>query len=83
MSDSSTTFGTLVYNTGTLAYDSWTYYSTSFVAPVSGDYLSVMITGSPNNLTWAHIDGFYLEVVPSPGVLAMLGLAGLVRRRRR
>ena len=32
---------------------------------------------------WATMDHFYVGAVPAPGVLALLGLAGLVRSRRR
>ena len=81
VSSSPDSFGTLVYSTGSLNADKWTQYVTNFVAPVGGDFLSVRITGSPDNPTWAHIDGFSL--VPAPGALALLGCAGLASRRRR
>jgi hypothetical protein len=32
---------------------------------------------------WATMDHFYVGAVPAPGVLALLGLAGLARSRRR
>ena len=51
----------------------------------SGNYdVGVMITRHyiiPGDLIYQYVDDFY--IVPAPGALALLGLAGLIGRRRR
>ena len=42
-----------------------------------------LVASKPNTDVYATIDNMYFGVVPSPGALALLGLAGLVSRRRR
>ncbi len=80
VSSSADSFGTLVYTSDPLSFDSWSEHVTSFVAPVGGDFLTVRITGLD---TWAHIDAFVLTPVPAPGALATLGLFGLFGSRGR
>lgn len=85
LSSTSTSFGTLVFNTGILPTDTWTFYSTTFVAPVSGNFLTVRPSGAPIS-TWVHLDDFQLSAVPEPGSLALLSVVGsyvLFRRRNR
>lgn len=81
ISGDDTSFGTLVYSTGALPLDAFALFATTFVAPVSGDFLSVRGTGTS---TWAHLDGFELtKTIPAPGALALLGVAGALGRGRR
>ena len=84
ISSSATDFGTLVYDAGNPPNDTWTYFATTFTAPADAAYLTVRLTDffDPNG-TWVHIDDFRLSVVPVPGAFALLGVAGLVSRRRR
>ncbi len=42
-----------------------------------------LVTSKPNTDVYATIDNMYFGVVPAPGALALLGLAGLVSRKRR
>ena len=84
ISSSATDFGTLVYDAGNPPNDTWTYFATTFTAPADAAFLTVRLTDffDPNG-TWVHIDDFRLSVVPVPGAFALLGVAGLVSRRRR
>jgi hypothetical protein len=81
ISNSAAAFGTLVYTSGALAVNSWTQYTTNFVAPVNASYLTVQNSQGTN--TWAHIDDFRLTLVPAPSSLALLGLGGVACARRR
>lgn len=85
ISSNSTSFGTLVFSTGMLPVDTWTFYSTTFVAPISGGFLTVRASGAPTG-TWVHIDGFQLSAIPEPGTLGLLSVVGalaLIQRRKR
>ena len=42
-----------------------------------------LVASKPNTDVYATIDNMYFGVVPAPGALALLGLAGLVSRKRR
>ena len=57
VSSSAASFGTLVFTSGSLSTGSWSHFMSDFVAPVSGDFLTVR----PSGMTWAHIDNFSLE----------------------
>ena len=81
ISNSAAAFGTLVYTSGGLAVNSWTQYTTNFVAPANASYLTVQNSQGTN--TWAHIDDFQLTLVPAPSSLALLGLGGVACARRR
>ena len=59
LSSVATAFGTPVWTTGQPNTDSWTFMSTSFVAPVSASYLTVRVT--PGLQAWIHVDNFALE----------------------
>lgn len=84
ISSSADSFGTLLYTSDALSFNRWSQHVTSLVAPVGGDYLTVRILENPDDpITWAHLDGFVLSVVPEPGTLAMLGLFSLFGFRRR
>ena len=42
-----------------------------------------LVASKPNTDVYATIDNMYFGVVPSPGAVALIGLAGFVSRRRR
>jgi hypothetical protein len=42
-----------------------------------------LVASKPNTDVYATIDNMYFGVVPAPGALTLLGLAGLVSRKRR
>jgi len=52
-------FGTLVWTTAQPSTSSWSFMSTSFVAPVNASYLTVRVT--PGLQAWIHVDNFALE----------------------
>ena len=81
ISSSATSFGTLVFTSGSLSTGTWSHFISDFVAPVSGDFLTVLPSTSEE--TWAHIDDFSLTIVPGPATAALLGLGGLLATRRR
>lgn len=86
VSSLASSFGTLVFTSDPLQSKTWNQYTTTFIAPADGDYLTVRISGSPIDLagestTWAHLDNFSL--VPAPGALAACGILCLYRQRRR
>lgn len=82
ISDSSNSFGTLLYSLYPLDNQAWAEFSGQFVAPVDGSFLTVrMVT---NTHSWAHLDDFSLVEVPAPSALATLAIpAALIMRRRR
>ena len=76
VSSTPTSFGTLVF-AGTLGTNAWTHLTSTFVAPMSGLYLSVQV--DPNAVpTWANIDNFSLTAVPEPETFALLSSLGLL-----
>ena len=86
VSNSASAFGTLVV-AGTPASDLfWSSFASTFVAPVSGSFLTVRTEGQPN--VYVFVDDFSLDVsgdpVPEPATLFLLGsgLLGLSARRR-
>lgn len=77
LSSSSTAFGTLIFSGTPTSADSWTLFSSTFIAPVSGSFLTVR-TGSVLD-EYAFVDNFSLEAsgdvgaVPEPTSLLLLG----------
>ncbi|UCD75312.1 MAG: hypothetical protein JSV91_00025 [Phycisphaerales bacterium] len=65
-------------------YDFVPASDTDFRGFVSTDELSWIHIDAPDDASyyWSTMDHFYLDS-PAPGALALLGLAGLMRRRRR
>jgi hypothetical protein len=87
VSNSASAFGTLVF-AGTPASDLfWSSFASTFVAPVSGSFLTVRTEAQPN--VYVFVDDFSLDAsgdpVPEPATLFLLGsgLLGLAARRRR
>jgi hypothetical protein len=87
VSNSATSFGTLVFSGTPLSADSWTLFSALFVAPSNAAFLTVRVTGTDG---YAFVDNFTLEstasAVPEPATLSLFGIgaaaAGLRRWRR-
>src|SRR5205085_2587111 len=81
ISTSATAFGTQIFSANPAAGD-WTLYDQTFIAPISGQYLTV--SSDPNHAGWTHVDNFQLELVPEPAGWAILGLvAALLAWRRK
>lgn len=85
ISTSATSFGTLIFS-ALPQTSGWAEFSTTFVAPSSGAFLTVQ-QGVGSSTTWNETDNFSLTTasVPEPGMLSLLGsMAGvaLLRRRR-
>jgi hypothetical protein len=57
LSSSSTSLGTLVYTGALSTFNTWTQFTTTFVAPVNATYLTVNEDGLN---AWSHIDAFSL-----------------------
>jgi hypothetical protein len=51
-------FGTPVYTAELPVSGSWTQRNCTFVAPVSGKYITVQLSGANNVGDWAHVDNF-------------------------
>lgn len=86
VSGANNAFGTQVFSTGGgVAANQWQNFSTSFVAPVNGSFLSVSLADSAGNTTWMHVDNFSMEAVPEPATMVAMavGAAGILARRRR
>ncbi|MBI1304486.1 MAG: hypothetical protein GC172_11980 [Phycisphaera sp.] len=84
-------YGSLIGNSGfgSLALDanplSWETNSVSSAIPVGTTWMLFQVAygnASIGNNT-GFVDNAFLEIVPSPGAIALLGLGGLVGRRRR
>jgi|GEM_PF-4466037 len=67
ISNTSTSFGTLVHTTSPPLADLYVQYSVSITAPVGGNYLTIrpQATGATNRC-WMHIDGIELIGEPLP-----------------
>ncbi len=57
-----------------------TTYGTSGTPDV---YFTAGFQGSTGGVTWQAQHEIYIDNVPAPGAIALLGLAGLAGRRRR
>ncbi len=57
ISNSATSFGTLVYTANLTLAGTWESFSSTFTAPVDGSYLTIQ---SGNSVAWTHIDAFSL-----------------------
>lgn len=84
-SSSATDFGSLAFSTGAFSTVSqWQSFSTSFVASSNSDFLTIQGSqGEGGANSWMFVDGVSLQLVPTPGSLALLGLGGLCLARRR
>ncbi len=71
--------GTSYVNYATSATDFAGFYSTG--AAISS--MSIQATGTGSGSVYATVDNLYFTVVPAPGALALLGLAGLSAAARR
>ena len=84
VSSSATSFGTLVH-TSALATDGWSLESTTFVAPVNANYLTVRVDTLASR--WVGLDSFSLkQTIPEPSTLALtafclIGMMITARRR--
>ncbi len=83
ISSTADSFGTLVYNSGLLSFNQWSEHTTSFIAPITGNFLTVRSSGLPQTGTWAEIDAFSLTQVPAPGSLALFCTIAFIKTRRR
>ena len=59
LSSSASAFGTAVYTSPPPSTSSWSFMSTSFVAPVNASFMTVRV--SPGVQAWIHVDNFALE----------------------
>jgi len=77
--------GTQVFATGTgVPNSAWTQFTSEFLAPTGGGYLSVEAVGQSDTV-WYHVDNFSLTAVPEPATMTALalGAAALIKRRKR
>jgi gliding motility-associated-like protein len=58
VSTTSASFGTTVYTAPTPVYSVWTNRIATFVAPVSGQYITVQLSGAYSLSDWAQVDNF-------------------------
>lgn len=77
----------LNFGNNTLSLESITGFNTEFLGFIADAdfFTTVTIAGNPDSVTFQELWGAdnISYVVPAPGALALLGLAGLVTRRRR
>ncbi|MEY4181932.1 MAG: hypothetical protein RLZZ217_558 [Planctomycetota bacterium] len=71
--------GTSYVNFATTAADFVGFYSTG--AAIAG--MSIQTTATGSGAVYATVDNLYFTVVPAPGSLALLAVAGLGSRGRR
>ena len=69
LSNSASSFGTLVYTAASTFFDTWEFFSTSFTAPIAANYLTVRAERSGVAGAWTHIDNFQLDSVSAGGRL--------------
>jgi hypothetical protein len=85
LSNSASSFGTLIFSGTPTSAAEWTQFDYGFVAPVDALFLTVRNATEPE--TYAFVDNFSLAVaVPAPGAILLgtlgAGLLGWLRRRR-
>jgi len=66
LSNSDTTFGTLIYTGSVPTVQNWVGHTVDFTAPVIGMYITVRLAGGSTTDTWTHIDNFSMTSAPPP-----------------
>jgi hypothetical protein len=73
-------FGTQIFTGTPTSTTVWTQFDHVFVAPENAMYLTVRNATSPQEM-YAFVDNF--SIVPEPMTICLLGLGGLILRRRK
>ena len=74
------------FHTYSFSWDTEDAANTAFVAANAGDSIWVRITAGPytaNPAAWFYFDDIQLSWTPEPATIALLGLGGLLLRRKR